>query len=76
MWEHSIMSDKDVAEEPEAPDPDEPVPGAGRPTSREPFIPPGPVSTKDLRERARRRLEAEEKLRQRLLQAKEKPAEE
>lgn len=75
------MSDKDVVEEqapeeqgPETSDPDGPVPGARYPKSREPFIPPGHVSSKELRERARRRREAEEKLQQRLLEAKEKPA--
>jgi hypothetical protein len=67
------MSDKDV---PEASDPEGSVPGAGNPKSREPFIPPGPVSTKELRERARRRREAEEKLQQHLLEAKERPTEE
>lgn len=83
------MSDNDVAarpglpaQEPAAQDlpeqapaaPEAPEPAAGPPKSHEPFIPPGPVSTQELRARARRRREAEEKLQQHLLKAKEKPA--
>ena len=75
------MSGKDVATgqepagyEPAALAPEMPVPAAGQPKSHNPFIPPGPVSTQELRARARRRREVEEKLQQRLLEAKEKPA--
>ena len=74
------MSDKDVAagQEPaggeRAAAPEVPVPAAGQPKSHEPFILPGRVSTQELRARARRRREAEEKLQQHLLEAKEKPA--
>ena len=41
----------------------------------EPFVSAGAESTRELREMARRRRDAEEKLQQHLLEAKEKPAE-
>lgn len=76
------MSEDDLpdAPDPEAPDPEAqspeaPYPGKGPPTSHEPFVPAGTESTRELREMARRRREAEEKLQQHLLEAKEKPAE-
>ena len=50
--------------------------GSGQhPKEHEPFVPPGAESTRELREMARRRREAEEKLQQHLREAKEKPAE-
>ncbi|MGY3318786.1 MULTISPECIES: hypothetical protein [unclassified Arthrobacter] len=42
----------------------------------EPFVSAGAESTRELREMARRRREAEEKLQHHLLEAKEKPVEE
>ena len=45
------------------------------PKPHEHFVSPGAESTRELREMARRRREAEEKLQQHLLEAKEKPAE-
>lgn len=57
-------------------DPDKPVPAKGNnPKPHEPFVPPGAESTRELREMARRRREAEEKLQHHLQEAKEKPAE-
>ena len=41
----------------------------------EPFVSAGAESTRELREMARRRREAEEELQQHLLEAKEKPVE-
>ncbi|HSN36810.1 MAG TPA: hypothetical protein VLT34_10710 [Arthrobacter sp.] len=62
------MSEKD--------DPDKPAPGKGQHhKTHEPFVPPGAESTRELRELARRRREAEEKLQHHLQEAKEKPAE-
>ncbi|MHA7221804.1 hypothetical protein ACX80S_05720 [Arthrobacter sp. RHLT1-20] len=46
-----------------------------RPKPHEPFVPPGAESTRELREMARRRREAEEKLQHHLREAKDKPAE-
>ena len=57
-------------------DPATPAPGKGQhPKPHEPFVPPGAESTRELREMARRRREAEEKLQHHLLEAKEKPTE-
>ena len=56
--------------------PDTPVPAKGQHYKpHEPFVPPGAESTRELREMARRRREAEEKLQHHLREAKEKPAE-
>ena len=55
-------------------DPHTPAPGKGQHSKHEPFVPPGAESTRELRETARRRREAEEKLQQHLREAKEKPA--
>lgn len=60
---------------PEAPVPEVPAAGKGHPKPHGAFVPPGPESTRELREMARRRREAEEKLQHHLLEAKEKPAE-
>lgn len=62
------MSDKD---DPEAAASDK----GQHPKQHEPFVPPGPESTRELRDVARRRREAEEKLQHHLQEAKEKPAE-
>ena len=60
----------------ESDDPDKPAPGKGQHHKpHEPFVPPGAESTRELRELARRRREAEEKLQHHLREAKEKPAE-
>ncbi|MET3922898.1 hypothetical protein [Arthrobacter sp. UYEF20] len=62
------MSDNDVPERGAA--------GKGQhPKPHEPYVPPGAESTRELREMARRRREAEEKLQHHLQEAKEKPAE-
>ena len=67
------MSEKD---DPEATEAAAGEPGKGhRSKPHEPFVPPGAESTRELREMARRRREAEEKLQHHLLEAKEKPAE-
>lgn len=67
------MSEK---EDPEATGGATGEPGKGhRAKPHEPFVPPGAESTRELREMARRRREAEEKLQHHLLEAKEKPAE-
>jgi hypothetical protein len=61
------MSENDVPENPPA--------GKGKhPKSHESFVQSGAESSRELRELARRRREAEEKLQQHLLEAKEKPA--
>ncbi len=60
-----------------AKDPPE-TPGTGKgkhPKPHEAFVQPGAESTRELRELARRRREAEEKLQHHLREAKEKPAE-
>jgi hypothetical protein len=46
-----------------------------RPKQHEPFVSGGAESTREMREMSRRRREAEEKLQQHLLEAKDKPAE-
>jgi hypothetical protein len=46
-----------------------------RPKQHEPFVSGGAESTREMREMSRRRREAEEKLQQHLLEAKEKPDE-
>ncbi len=46
-----------------------------RPKQHEPFVSGGTESTREMREMSRRRREAEEKLQQHLLEAKDKPAE-
>ena len=46
-----------------------------RSKQHEPFVSGGAESTREMREMSRRRREAEEKLQQHLLEAKEKPAE-
>ena len=56
-------------------DQDTPVPGKGQHRKHEPFVPPGAESTRELRETARRRREAEEKLQHHLQEIKGKPAE-
>lgn len=57
-------------------DPVAPAPLSGQqPKPHEPFVPPGAESTRELRETARRRREAEQKLQHHLLEAKGKPAE-
>ena len=62
------MSDRD--------DPESAEPGKGeQPRPREPFVTPGAESSRELRDVARRRREAEEKLQHHLLEAQEKPAE-
>ena len=56
-------------------DSDKPAPGRGQYSKPpEPFVPPGAESTRELREMARRRREAEEKLQHHLQEPKEKPA--
>ena len=52
--------------------PDTPVPGRAQ-HKHEPFVPPGAESTRELREMARRRREAEEKLQHHLQEVKGKP---
>jgi hypothetical protein len=47
-----------------------------RPKQHEPYVSGGAESTREMREMSRRRREAEEKLQQHLLEAKDKPAEE
>jgi hypothetical protein len=47
---------------------------AHHPKTHEHFVSPGAESTRELRDMARRRREAEEKLQQHLQEAKEKPA--
>ena len=47
-----------------------------RSKQHEPFVSGGAESTREMREMSRRRREAEEKLQQHLLEAKDKPAEE
>lgn len=71
------MNEDDVRETvPAGDNPAEAAPGKGRhPKQHEPFVPPGAESTRELREMARRRREAEEKLQHHLEEAKEKPAE-
>ncbi|MET3809943.1 hypothetical protein [Arthrobacter sp. UYEF3] len=60
------------------PNPAAPAPqAAGKahpPKAHEHFVSPGAESTRELRDMARRRREAEEKLQQHLQEAKEKPA--
>ncbi|MET1064016.1 MAG: hypothetical protein ABWX85_03500 [Arthrobacter sp.] len=57
-------------------EPETPAPGKGQePKPHEMFVSPGAESTRELRDVARRRREAEEKLQQHLLEAQEKPAE-
>jgi len=46
-----------------------------RTKAHEPYVSGGAESTREMREMSRRRREAEEKLQQHLLEAKEKPAE-
>ncbi len=46
-----------------------------RSKQHEPFVSGGAESTREMREMSRRRREAEEKLQQHLLEAKDKPAE-
>ena len=46
-----------------------------RPKQHEPYVSGGAESTREMREMSRRRREAEEKLQQHLLEAKDKPAE-
>jgi hypothetical protein len=46
-----------------------------RTKQHEPYVSGGAESTREMREMSRRRREAEEKLQQHLLEAKEKPAE-
>jgi hypothetical protein len=46
-----------------------------RSKQHEPYVSGGAESTREMREMSRRRREAEEKLQQHLLEAKEKPAE-
>ncbi len=71
------MSDEDVpAPAPASEGPAAAASGKGRhPKHHEPAVPAGSESTRELREMARRRREAEEKLQHHLLEAKEKPAE-
>jgi hypothetical protein len=53
-------------------DPDTPAPGKDQHSRpHEPFVPPGAESTRELREMARRRREAEEKLQHHLQEATE-----
>ena len=55
--------------------PDLPAPGKGQHRKQhEPFVPPGAESTRELREMARRRREAEEKLQHHLQEVKGTPA--
>lgn len=68
-----MMSDNDQPDAPAAGKGPHPAP---HPAPHEPFVPPGAESTRELREIARRRREAEEKLQHHLEQAKETPAEE
>ncbi|MET1022507.1 MAG: hypothetical protein ABWX69_09955 [Arthrobacter sp.] len=57
-------------------DPEASVPGRGRqPKPHETYVAPGAEATRELRDVARRRREAEEKLQLHLLEAQEKPAE-
>jgi hypothetical protein len=84
-----MMTEKDAAEaaasgpaDPEATTPDTAGPvraasdaaGRAQHSKHEHFVSPGAESTRELREMARRRREAEEKLQQHLKEAKEKPA--
>ncbi len=69
-------ADRPEAPRPARPRPEVPAPGKGHPKPHETFVPPpGPEAIRELREMARRRREAEEKLQHHLLEAKEKPAE-
>ncbi|QCB95782.1 hypothetical protein E5206_01605 [Arthrobacter sp. PAMC25564] len=68
-------AERPEARRPAPPRPEVPAPGKGHPKPHETFVPPGPEATRELREMARRRREAEEKLQHHLLEAKEKPAE-
>lgn len=61
------MSENDVPEKP-------PAGKEKHPKSRESFVQSGAPSSRELRELARRRREAEEKLQQHLREAKERPA--
>lgn len=64
------------AAEPEAAEPEAAEPRKDqRSKQHEPFVSGGAESTREMREMSRRRREAEEKLQQHLLEAKEKPAE-
>jgi len=69
------------AADPEAADEQAAEPQAAEPRkdqrtkAHEPYVSGGAESTREMREMSRRRREAEEKLQQHLLEAKEKPAE-
>ncbi len=77
-----MMTDQDAPdaaargpEDPNAASPDAAAAGKAQPSKPHGhFVSPGAESTRELRELARRRREAEEKLQQHLKEAKEKPA--